>query len=142
MDPETLVRTTDKTLLSEADLEAGRRLIDALGARGIEVAAAFWLLLRELRVWRLYLASRYVEAEGPLKFYQTVEDTLRDQGIPISMWDIAGTNTKDPQIRSLVRGSGRGDQTVSRIGGGTYLGKDFEEACVYVMDAAPAAASS
>ena len=136
------MRTTDKTPLCEADLLAGRRLIDALAKRGIEVAAAMWLLLTEEKVWRLYLASRYVETEGPRKLYRTIEDTLREDSIPISMWDVAATNTKHELVHGWRRRQrGRADGAV-RIVDGSILGKDFDEGYVYVMEGAERGASS
>lgn len=133
MDPQILVRTTDKTSLSEADLVAGRRLIDALARRGIEVAAAMWLLLTDQKVWRLYLASRYVETEGPLKLYRIIEDTLREEGIPISTWDVAVTNTKHEMVHGWRRRQrGRADGAI-RIADGSILGKDFDEGYAYEL---------
>jgi len=133
VDPQILVRTTDKNSLSEADLLAGRRLVDALAKRGIEVAVAMWLLLTEDKVWRLYLASRYVETEGSLTLYRIIEDTLREESIPISTWDVAVTNTKHEMVHGWRRRQrGRADGAV-RIAEGSILGKDFDDGYVYEL---------
>jgi len=59
--------------------------------------------MTDQKVWRLYLASRYVATEGPLKLYRTIEDTLREEGIPISTWDVAVTNTKHEMVHGWRR---------------------------------------
>ena len=134
MDPQILVRATDKTSLSEADLLAGRRLIDALARRGIEIVAAMWLLLTEDKVWRLYLASAFVETEGPRMLYRIIESTMRDEEIPISMWDVAVTNTRHEMVHGWRRRSLDPVEGAVRINEGSILGKDFDDGYVYLLE--------
>lgn len=79
---------------------------------------------------------------GTPKLYRTIEDTLREDSIPISMWDVAATNTKHELVHGWRRRQrGRADGAV-RIADGSILGKDFDEGYVYVMEGAEQDASS
>lgn len=62
--------------LVENDIEGGRRLVEELDQRGIRVSAALWLYLDEEEEYRLLLALREVDMNGPLAAYKLVRSAL------------------------------------------------------------------
>lgn len=57
--------------------ESGKRLIEALAADGFDVRIAFWTKLADEEKRFLYLASSFVDDEGPLAAYRLVHRVLR-----------------------------------------------------------------
>jgi hypothetical protein len=68
MDQEPMVR--ERT-------DAGRHLIEELAADGFNVQVAFWAKPTEEERWILYLASAFVDENGPAQAYRRVHQTLR-----------------------------------------------------------------
>jgi hypothetical protein len=54
----------------------GRRLIELLGARGVEVYAAFWAYRESTAEWRLVLVTPEAERRGPRFVLRAVDDEL------------------------------------------------------------------
>lgn len=73
---ETILVTPER--LSETLQEAGRRILDAMDARGAEINAAFWLYLEEEDIWRLCLATPLTDTKGPLSVYKLVQEVLKE----------------------------------------------------------------
>lgn len=67
----------DSPVLVERDIESGRQLLAALDGHKVPVVAAFWQQQSETQVWRLVVATRWVNEKGPLAVYQVVNDVLR-----------------------------------------------------------------
>ncbi len=57
-------------------LEQGWELILALEAAGFPLKAAFWSQVGDSEEWRLFIASRLVEEEGPLIAYDHIDSAL------------------------------------------------------------------
>ncbi|MCU1273426.1 MAG: hypothetical protein JWO48_857 [Bryobacterales bacterium] len=47
----------DQGILVGPEIEAGKKLIEALDASGFRVKAAFWFYREESEEWRLYIAT-------------------------------------------------------------------------------------
>lgn len=62
--------------LTSAMIDAGRVLVKALDKSGLKVRAAFWFLLPEERVWRLYIVSPEVRTFGPRAVYRKVRSVM------------------------------------------------------------------
>ena len=67
----------DQDALVIIKLDAGRRLIDSLVGRGLDIRAAFWARPSEER-WRLFLACPIVDEKGSLSAYRLINSALRD----------------------------------------------------------------
>ena len=57
-------------------LNQGWELILALDAEKFPLKAAFWSPVGESDEWRLFIASRLVEEEGPLTVYNLIDSVL------------------------------------------------------------------
>jgi hypothetical protein len=68
-------------ILVGPDLEAGKQLLRALDAAGLDVRAAFWLYLEEAEEWRLYIAMPGVKERDPRESYSKVLDVLNKNKI-------------------------------------------------------------
>ncbi|MGC8638486.1 MAG: hypothetical protein ACP5XB_01250 [Isosphaeraceae bacterium] len=66
----------NQDLLVMAPIDSGKRLIQAIAAKGVEVGVAFWARLTEDGKWYLSAASRLVEEKGTRAAYRLVHDTL------------------------------------------------------------------
>ena len=87
----------DNATLVGPDVEAGKQLIRALDASGLDVRAAFWLFLEEAEEWRLYVASPLVTELGPREVYSRILQVLKDS--KISSIDLSEISVVDPKYR-------------------------------------------
>jgi hypothetical protein len=62
--------------LVEKDIEAGRHLLEELDKQKTAISAALWFYLDDDDRWRLLLASRVVDDQGPLAAYKLVQNAL------------------------------------------------------------------
>ena len=81
----------DKTVLVEKNIDEGKRLIIGLDNTGFQVDAAMWFYLSDPAEWRLFLASPFVDKEGPKKAYSFIQSVLERLSPPseISLKDIS-----------------------------------------------------
>lgn len=94
MDTETLV---------EQRIDDGRRLIKELERGGFDVKVALWAKTGEEGKWRLYLASKAVEATGLASAYQAVYEALdRIQVALLSSSDIRVIAADAPVAQDAV----------------------------------------
>jgi hypothetical protein len=87
----------DNATLVGPDVEAGKQLIRALDASGLDVRAAFWLYLEEAEQWRLYVASPFVTEQGPREVYSRVLQVLKES--KISSIDLSEISVVDPKYK-------------------------------------------
>jgi len=117
-------------VLVDADIEAGRKLIEGLDAAKVPIKAALWLYLPEFQRYQLMLASSVYDQAGPLEAYRTLVDVLRtlspDDKSRLQSVNIVGES--DPLVNSL--------RTMVRLDPGTsgirYSGSPGRE---YIDDA-------
>ena len=84
------------------EIECGKRLIEKLNNEGFEVQVAFWTRLMDEEKWYLYLASPFVNENGPKVAYGRVFDVMRKMtDLWIDPFDIRVILTND----SLTQGA-------------------------------------
>lgn len=66
----------DQNAVVNEQIESGRRLIEKLNNEGFEVQVAFWTRLTDEEKWYLYLASPFVNENGPKAAYGCVFDAM------------------------------------------------------------------
>ena len=73
----------DKTALVAADFTTGLELVQALDRSDLRISVALWLYPPEYEDWRFVLASRRLDAAGPLGSYGLAHDALSAAGITL-----------------------------------------------------------
>jgi hypothetical protein len=63
-----------KTILVNGLVDEGKKLIERLESRRLQVSAALWYYFEDR--WRLVIVSPVVEKEGPLRMYIRIEEAL------------------------------------------------------------------
>lgn len=126
-----------KTTLVEKDIEEGGRLLDALDKSKFRVKAALWFYLSDSDIWRIKIASRYFDDEGPLKAYSRVQSVLAQlhPQIGITLNDISIISPKDDLIRNLrtaIKTTGSGIAGI-RFTRNTVNNMFIEDAYIYRM---------
>lgn len=96
--------------LPQAAIDAGEKLLTALGKQQIEVTAAFWLLEGEPEEpdsvgWRLYLTLPLVDEVGRLETYRQIQKVVDKQNrrwvVPLDM--ITVTSPSDLFVLAFFR---------------------------------------
>jgi hypothetical protein len=124
----------DGTALVDSDIEAGRRLIEALDKSPLRVDAALWLYHPDLEEWRLVIATPMVDDEGLKAAYTAVQSVLRslEEPSPIMLDRISIESPNDKLIRTLTRvmntGSGIVNQRFTRC---AFNNVFIEDALIY-----------
>ncbi|MBI5763252.1 MAG: hypothetical protein HZA51_06975 [Planctomycetes bacterium] len=89
--------------LVEKDIDAGRRVADALSQAQTPVQAVLWLYLPEFEEFRLLVATSIVDRDGPLAAYKAIREAL--EGIPESQrpapFSISAVSPSDSVVRGL-----------------------------------------
>ena len=68
----------DQDSVVNEQTESGKRLIAKLNDEGFEVRVAFWARLTDEEKWYLYLASPFVDENGPKVAYGRVFDVMQE----------------------------------------------------------------
>ena len=68
----------DQDTVVNEQIESGKRLIDKLNDERFEVHVAFWARLTDEEKWYLYLASPFVDENGPTVAYRRVFGVMRN----------------------------------------------------------------
>lgn len=123
----------DQALLVSIDIPLGQEAIDALDAAGLTVNVALWAWLGEYEDWRLVLASRKLDKEGPRRRYELVNEATDAAGIGIQrVPEILILKTVDPFIRELRQLFGKSKSAEGmRLGGQVIGGRYIRDAWVY-----------
>lgn len=91
----------DKTALVDRDIEAGRRLVQALDHAGFPVTAALWNFLPEEGTWRLLIASPQVGKRGPRATYAAIQEVSINAGIELPLYRVSAVSADEPLITEL-----------------------------------------
>jgi hypothetical protein len=71
----------DKTTLVESDIKTGEEIISILTNSNFPIHYALWLYSpEEYSQWRLVIATKLYDEEGPLSAYKKLNDILRKKG--------------------------------------------------------------
>lgn len=93
-------------------IESGKALVRTLDTQSLSIKGAFWLLLPEERIWRLFLVSPQVGAFGPKAMYKKVRSAMTrlPENIPyIGTKDISVADVKAPLFQLLRTAIATGD---------------------------------
>jgi hypothetical protein len=70
-----------KTILVTTDIEDGRRILQELEKRQLQVTAAFWFHYEDEDEWKLVIVTSEVEEKGPTALYSMLAVALNDLSI-------------------------------------------------------------
>ncbi len=93
--------------LVEKNIKDGETLIRALDKRGdLVVKGALWFFNPESEIWRLIIASPFVDEHGPKEAYKIAQEVLKDisSKVDITLDEISMVGYNDDLIR-LFRGA-------------------------------------
>jgi hypothetical protein len=100
MDQNVLVKES----LTQEMIAAGTGLVSYLDAHDWSPEAAFWYFDAEENRWRLYLASRKVETDGPRSAYEKIADAIQNKGITdFDLEDVSAISINDELPRALKK---------------------------------------
>lgn len=92
----------DKEILVEANIEEGRKLIQALDASKFTLNGALWFYYPKLSEWRLLLVSPLVDKIGPRKSYMIIQRVIEDlRPANISIINISVMSPKNNLVQLL-----------------------------------------
>ncbi len=105
---DQVLMVSARPLMSEV-IEEGRRLIrgirEAPADVKLDVTAAYWDFLSDLERWRLVIASRFYDREGPIRAYSrlgSIYDKIWPRPrIPITDLEFAGAGER--RVRALQK---------------------------------------
>ncbi len=116
-------------------IKSGELLIAALDKLNLLVKGAFWLLLPDQHVWRLFIASPEVRLHGPKAVYRKVVAALHKlpaEATPIGTKDISVVEDKDPLLLKLRSAVSTGPGTSGiRFSKNVIDGQLIEDAYLY-----------
>jgi hypothetical protein len=118
------------------DIEAGKQLVRALDASGLDVRAAFWLYLEEAEEWRLYIAMPHVKEQDPREAYSKVLKELNENQIStIRLSQISVIDSTDglATVLSLAFNTGPGITDIDVVGN-AFNGVYVRAAHIYRMN--------
>jgi hypothetical protein len=120
-------------------LLAGETLIKRLDESNGKVAAAFWVLDAEAKIWELTIVSPLIEIEGPRNYYKrinNINESAKPEETVISLHDIRLSNTNNRIVKAIKR-SVLGNNAIlgnNRLGRNTLGGVYIEDMYLYRMD--------
>jgi hypothetical protein len=92
----------DNAILVGPNIDAGKRLLQALDIAKIKVDAAFWFYREASEDWRLYIATPLVQELGPRMAYSKVLDVLREERIQdLDFWKLSVVDVTDSLVTVL-----------------------------------------
>src|SRR2546423_1873361 len=128
----------DTDALVEKRLDDGRKLLDELLRRGVDVTAACWLRASENDKWYFYLVSPTVDAEGITEAYRKLHPLV--WAMPRLSWidplkiNLIGPSNPIARDVLAILGRSRGPRGGPVRWGGTRLGnQSVEEAYLYPL---------
>ena len=129
----------DNAILVGPDIDAGKRLLQALDAAKFRVDAAFWFYREASEDWRLYIATPLVKKLGPRKAYTEVLDVLRRNGIQeLDLSRISVVDVTDSLVTVLgLAISTKADISGISLNGNTVNGVYIRAAHIYRMHLTP-----
>lgn len=88
--------------LVEADIEQGRKVLEALDKSRIKVRSALWLYDPVASSWQLLLALPTVNKNGPLDTYRKIREALSEHDVVFPIWNIKVLRSTD-DLPKLLR---------------------------------------
>jgi hypothetical protein len=124
----------DSVALVEKHIDDGRRFIELLGLKEIDVTAAAWVKTSEEGIWFLYLATEEVDKKGLSSAYREIYGVLRAEmpDASFSTSEVKLIGKAHPITRDIL--ATRGDRVPNapiRFGGSMLGGLGIEEAYIY-----------
>lgn len=92
----------DPTILVRQKIDQGANLLRSLDRHSFPVSAAFWFFDSEDKRWKLIIASRNYDTEGPRSVYEVIQSyvsAVSEDGLALT--DIAATSPSNKLIRLL-----------------------------------------
>ncbi len=66
----------DQDLLVTSAIDEGRRLLEELDNIDYIITSAFWYFNSDTNDWKLYMASPYIDTQGPTIGYSRIQDLI------------------------------------------------------------------
>jgi len=96
----------DKTTLVESDIKTGEEILSVLKKSDFPIHYALWLYSpEEYSQWRLVIATKLYDEEGPLSAYKKLNDIISKQGTKWTLLSerIQLVSPEDAVIKSLKK---------------------------------------
>jgi hypothetical protein len=127
----------DKTALVESDIKSGEEIISFLTSRHFPISYALWLYSPDkYEEWRLVIASKFYDEEGPLSAYKKLNDIISQKGAKWIFWSqrIQLVSPEDAIIKSLKKDCPP-DKTISNplVSGSTSSNTYVDAAYLYAI---------
>lgn len=116
--------------------KAGAALLRRLDTGQADVRSAFWFYFPDVKAWKLVIASKKVDSEGPREFYKRIvkanKAAAKDEYV-LSLNDIGVTNLSNPIVVliGIAVGTPRGAVGGIRFSRNTINGNFIEDAYIY-----------
>jgi hypothetical protein len=105
-----------ETALLTSDIDAGKKVIDALDAECADLRSALWLYIPDASEWRLVLSLPAVDREGPEGGYKLVQRALAKHDVDLPLRRVAVVGVAEPlaqRLRRFVRTPAIGTSDIS-----------------------------
>ena len=96
----------DKTALVDSDIKTGEEILTLLTRVNFPINYALWLYSPDkYDEWRLVIATKLYDEEGPLSAYKKLNDIISKQGTKWTLWSerIQLVSPEDAVIKSLKK---------------------------------------
>ena len=117
--------------LTETMIQSGKSLLRMLRKQRFPFRAALWLYLSEAEEWQLVLAVPRARAQGKMKFYKRLQDTLRQESHSLVLNDLSIVDANDPVVYAVGPGIKAADVARHEFSRGTINGRSFDDAYIY-----------
>lgn len=118
--------------LVNADIEAGKKAVEALDAEGVAVRLAMWWLDLDAGEWRLVLGMPVIDKKDANAAYKAVQTAFRKHKILLPLRRVAVVGMDSQITQSLRRFVKTGPRSTSDIQVGTSVVDGFPIAAAHV----------
>lgn len=93
----------DTTILVEKDIESGKKLIEYLDNKNLDIKVALWLYNSEMCRWHFLISTELIDQEGARKLYFKIANYIKKirDSINFDVDDIILTPYSSPLINLL-----------------------------------------
>jgi hypothetical protein len=124
--------------LTDEMIRAGEALIERVKKSNLQIVAAFWLYYEDAERWRLVLASKRLNKEGPLALYQELDkliyDKERQEIFGIRLENTTFVDASDELVRALASANQLGVIAERRLPRSYFDGHYVEDIYVYFVN--------
>jgi hypothetical protein len=124
--------------LTDEMISAGHALVEEVRKSNLQIVAAFWLYYDEAERWRLVLASKRFNNEGPLALYRELDkliyDKDRQEVFGIRLENTTFVDASDELVRALASANQLGMIAGKRLPRSYFSGQYVEDIYVYFID--------